>query len=186
MPLIDAYIKCDDIKGGYNPADNSGKDGSSKTDHAIQHAGWSEIYSFDYTLSDEYPKINITKPIDIASSALYLLYLQNRSLELQKGKGNDDKIIQNLEINLCRWVDTDADGIVDRFIVFLKYTFKQCRVLDYDTSIDFDADDLPEEAVTFGFRQMTMEYQRVNSNVTPPKMETVKFGWDFTAVQTAK
>lgn len=167
MPLIDAYIKCDTIEGSYKA---SNKKIAAKRE--IAHQGWSEITSFRYTLdSGEYPDFTITKPIDNASNDLYILLLKNRAREVQKGKAAVGPIIKKVSIELCRWVDTNQDGVIDEFQVFLEYTFKNCRVISYATDIDFAADELPEEEITFGFREMTMTYYHPD--------ESAGFSWNF-------
>lgn len=171
MPLIDAYIKCDTIEGSYKATGKTGK--SAKLEEL--HNGWSEIYSFDYSLSNTYPTITITKPVDKASNGLYIYYLQNRAREIQKIKPAESGLIDEIKIELCRWVDNNNDGIIDEFQVFLEYSFKKCRVASYGTSIDFDADDLPEESITFGFREMFMKYYRPDN--------PSEFTWDFTKLQ---
>lgn len=180
MPLIDAYLQATNIKGGYNPVAKAtgAATGTSKATRELEHKDWSEIYTFRYTLADDYPKITITKPVDIASNDYYLRYLQNRSRERQKGKATQDALIDEINIELCRWVDTNRDGIVDEFQVFLEYTFKKCRVLQYDSEIDFEADDIPEETLEIGFREMHMKYYHPE--------ECSEFQWDFTKVNTLK
>jgi len=62
--------------------------------------------------------------------------------------------------------------------VFLEYIFEQCRIQDYRVDIDFEADDLPEETVKFGFRAMTMHYFLANK--TDPSSD---FTWDYSVLE---
>ena len=159
MPLIDAYIKCDDIAGSYKAGAASGQAGSNRANLEATHDGWSEITSFDYDLgSDGHPKVNIKKIIDSASNALYLNFLKNNSRQMNKGSEIDDSLIDQITIELCRWVDSDNDGMTDLLLVFLSYVFKKCRFVSYSTDINFEADDLPEESLSFSFREMEMHY----------------------------
>lgn len=172
MPLIDAYIKCDEIAGSYK-APKQGQDAKFE----ILHDGWSEITSFDYTLdSGKYPTITITKPVDNASNDLYVFFLKNRAREIQKGSASPDPIIKEISLEICRWVDANKDGIIDEFQVFLEYTFKNCRVTSYSTDIDFEADDLPEEEIKFGFREMTMKYYHPD--------QCAHFSWNFAELKS--
>jgi len=187
MPLIDAYIKCDNIAGSYKTRGARGETARLE----FMHDGWSEIYSFEYSLdSDEHPELAIKKPVDGASNDLYLRYLRNRSRENQKGKAATTPLITELKINLCRWVDTNNDGIVDESQIFLEYSFKNCRVLEYETEIDCEADDLPEESITFGFREMAMHYyyqtgDRISDGSNLTDQET-KFSWNFATLQPSQ
>lgn len=175
MPLIDAYIKCDNIEGSHKPASSGAGSSASKAKLELEHTGWSEIYSFSYSLSAGNPTLTITKPVDNASNDLYVLFLKNRSRDIQKGKGNADPVIQEIQLELCRWVDINNDGIVDEFQVFIEYTFKRCRVNSYNSTIDFAADDLPSETIVFSFHEMTMKFYHPD--------ECTQFAWDFAKAQ---
>jgi type VI protein secretion system component Hcp len=165
-------MKCSGIAGSYNPSEGALKGASAKLQ--VSHKDWSEIYSLNYSLSGgDFPNFTIKKPVDAASNDLYLLYLKTRARDIQKGQKLADQFIKQIEIELCRWVDTDADGVVDEFKVFIKYKLEQCRVLEYSTDMDFEASDLPEETVSFGFRNIQMFYYK-------PK-ETLTYSWDFAA-----
>lgn len=175
MPLVDAYIKCDELAGSYKPKASDTKGASAQLEQVSPHEGWSELYTLDYTLDEtEFPRLKITKPVDAISNNLYLLYLRKRSRDIQSTKADGDISIQKLKIELCRWVDTNDDGVIDDFQVFLEYLFEDCRVVEYSTEIDCDADDLPEETVSFAFRKMTMNYYHPNENAS--------FNWDFTTL----
>lgn len=185
MPLVDAYIKCTGIDGSFTIRDFKVPAGclphkadTPATSHEVIHEKWSEIYSFSYDLSDEYPNVSITKPVDGASNDLYLLFLQNQARTQQKGKGASDQFINEVCLDMCRWVDVNNDGVVDKFQVFLKYIFKKCRVTSYDISIDFEAEDLPEESITFSFREMYMKYTRPDN--------PAEFTWDFMKASPGK
>ena len=172
MPLIDAYIKCDDIEGSYNAS--NAKKHNAKLE--LPYEGWSEVTSFDYDLdADKYPTFTIKKPIDRASNDLYILFLQNHARENKSSKSTADPKINMISLEMCRWIDINNDGVIDEFQAFLVYTFKDCRVREYQTNIDFEADDIPEESITFGFREMTMQYFHPD--------ECVKFTWDFAELQ---
>jgi type VI protein secretion system component Hcp len=172
MPLIDAYMKCSGIAGSYNPSEGALQGASAKLQ--VSHKDWSEIYSLNYSLSGgEFPHFTIKKPVDAASNDLYLLFLKTRARDIQKGKKLADQFIEQIEIELCRWVDTNSDGIVDEFKVFIKYKFEVCRVMDYSTGMDFEADDLPDEEVSFGFKKIQMFYYNPEEELT--------YSWDFSA-----
>jgi type VI protein secretion system component Hcp len=172
MPLIDAYIKCTGIEGSYK-GDLPKNMGAASARLKLSHTGWSEILSFDYTLGEEdgYPKLSFEKPVDGASNDLYLFCLKNESRGSQKGSGNKAGLIDEIKIEMCRWVDTNADGVVDEFAVFIEYVFKFCRIKSYATGMDFEAEEVPAEKVEFSFQAMTMNYHNPE--------ETTKFGWNF-------
>jgi type VI protein secretion system component Hcp len=164
-------MKCSGIAGSYNPSEGALK-GAARLQ--VSHKDWSEIYSLKYSLSGgEFPQFDINKPVDAASNDLYLLFLKTRARDIQKGGKFADQFIKQIEIELCRWVDTNDDGVVDEFKVFIRYQFDQCRVLDYSTDMNFEADDLPGEEISFGFRKMQMFYY-------DPE-ETLTYSWDFSA-----
>lgn len=174
MPLVDAYIKCDQIAGGYKAGSEKGS--AAKLD--ASHDGWSEIYSFKYTLDKDHPKFTITKPVDLASSDIYVRYLKTHSRQIHSRNSGADSTIDSIKLHFCRWIDANNDGIIDKFVTFLEYTFLDCRVLNYSTDIDFEADELPEERVTFGFRDISMAY-------TPAGRGKTSFGWNFMKAKEA-
>lgn len=178
MPLIDAYIKCDNIEGSHKPAASAPSAGpGAKAKVELEHSGWSEVYSFSYSLGGGSPSLTIKKPVDKASNDLYVLFLKNRSREIQKGKANADPVLQEIHLELCRWVDINNDGIVDEFQVFIEYIFKRCRVNSYSSEIDFAADDLPGETISFSFHEMTMKFYHPD--------ECSQFTWDFAKTQSS-
>lgn len=177
MPLIDAYIKCGAIQGSYSNPNKSRVQEES-------HDGWSEIYSFSYTIKKGYPEVTITKPVDAASNNIYVYYLRTRSRDQQKGKTSNDQMLDEVKIHLCRWFDLNSDGEVDSFKVYLRYTLKDCRVLKYDCDIDAEADDVPGETITIGFRSMSLTYlgyrqgKKEGDRATEIKSDVT---WDFLA-----
>lgn len=182
MPLIDAFMSCDNIRGGYKATKGTGQ---AKLESS--HNLWSEITSFKYDIGDdEHPSVTITKPIDAASNDLYIRFIKNAARDVQKGKNIDDCFIKDLHLELCRWVDSDNDGSVDLYLVFLTYHFKNCRITSYNTSIDFEADEIPEETLTFAFREMAMDYYYLvpsTEGVSSPQKH-IGFECDFSTFET--
>ncbi|MDF9826551.1 type VI protein secretion system component Hcp [Ereboglobus sp. PH5-5] len=175
--LIDAYMKCDDIEGSYcvdKTHDENGGLLDLITSFAKQkepHEGWSEVYGFNYSLAKEHPEIEITKPIDAASNELFIRCMKKNSLQNQGGKNASAHIFQEITLHMCRWVDTDEDGVIDTFQTFLEYVFYECSITSYDTDIDFEADDIPEEKISITFKKMKMRHFHPE--------ESTEFGWDF-------
>ncbi|AWI10035.1 type VI secretion system tube protein Hcp [Ereboglobus luteus] len=165
MPLIDAYIKCDDIEGSYNldtTRDQSDKlsdiIGSSMAKAKEEHTGWSEIYTFSYSLNDSHPSISITKPVDAASNELFVRCLKKHSKKRKEGNNTKTHKMQEMKLHVCRWVDENKDGIIDTFQTFLEYTFSDCSITSYSTDIDLAASDIPGEKITITFKKMSMKH----------------------------
>jgi type VI protein secretion system component Hcp len=174
MPLVDAYMNyTGGIEGSYKSVA-----GPSGVPADTRHDGWSEVYEFKYALDDGVPSISITKPADKASNLLYYRYLQCRFKDAVAKSDVKDRTIEEINLELCRWVDTDRDGVVDKFIAFVKYQFKGCRILNYGIAHKSGGDDeFPVEEIVLGFKEMYMTYYR-------PK-DPSSFGWDFRTNKTA-
>jgi type VI protein secretion system component Hcp len=158
MALVDAYIQCKGIQGGYIPPPNT----PASTDHSgseFSHENWSEITSFKYTIKrkDEHPGFDIRKVLDCASNSLYLRLLQHDSRGAQKSMQEKESIIPEIVVHLCRWVKSSkTDGVQSQ--VFLQYAFTDCHVKSYSTGLSFEADNIPEEDITFSYKKMEMVY----------------------------
>jgi len=177
MALVDAYINFgDEIPGGYKPSANI----TAATDHAgheFTHEDWSEITSFDYSISGvdnkQYPEFKIKKVLDCASNTLFLRLLQHDSRANQKAKNATESRLPKIIVHLCRWVEGDEVG-KRKCIVFLQYVFTKCHVLSYSTGLDFGAEEIPEENITFGYSKMEMAFWPDET------LNAVGFTWDST------
>jgi len=175
MPLIDSYIKFDAIPGSYTTSTSA-----TMLKHEINHTGWSEIYSLKYDLDGSvYPTLTITKPVDRASNSIYSLYLKNRARKLKPSNKSDPKV-KEIIVHLCQWIDGQT-----QFWVFLEFIFTNCRVLDYSTKMDCDADDFPEETIEFGFREMSMGYYYIKRDEAEKRIGDDHSGidWNFATME---
>jgi type VI protein secretion system component Hcp len=136
----------------------------------------SEVFEFSYSLpGDGGLVLSVTKPADKASNMLYYRYLQCRFKDAVGKTDIKDRTIDEIRMDLCRRGDFNSDGSVsaDELIAFVQYCFKGCRILSYSTAYsNNDADDdIPEETITVGFKEMYMKYNRPN--------DPSEFGWSF-------
>jgi type VI protein secretion system component Hcp len=142
-----------------------------------RHDNWSEIHSLKYKLAEDSSSVTITKPADKASAMLYHHYLQCRFKDTVAGS-QIKRNINQIDMELCRWVDIDNDGVVDKFVPFIKYRFVGCRILDYEITRGDSNEDLPEETITIGFKEMHMTHYTPN--------DPSSFGWDFRENKTVR
>jgi type VI protein secretion system component Hcp len=153
------------IEGGYKSSGSklAGDAGLTADSH---HDGWSEVYSFNYTLDDSRSSsIEITKPADKASSLLYQRYLQCLFAKAVSGSALEEHVIEEINVELLR----REDGAISSFA---NYRFKECRILSYGMSREASSDEPPEEKLTIAFNEMYMKYS------TPSKV-VASFDWDF-------
>ena len=185
MPLIDAFIKCGNFDGSYKATEAILSSGGVRADLERSHDGWSELSSFSYSVGiSGHPVISISKIVDAASTKLFERFLQLNSRAQNKGSKIEDLLIDQITIELCRWVDSNDDGVKDLLLVFLSYVFTKCRLRDYSNSIGSEADDFPDESFSFDFRNMEMHYYYIvrkkdaddNDTVT---QEHTSFACDF-------